>query len=236
MNRDRFRFLACSHLETDLLIGVPHDRYSEGIEHSALKEIERLRTVLENYASGHPEFIESLVPLPRNSPAAPEIELMLRCGAETGTGPMSCVAGLFAEQVGEHLASRYGLEEVLVENGGDLFIMNPSPVTAVIHAGASPLSGQLGLEIPPGTWGICTSSGTVGHSFSFGKADAVTVVAEEAPLADAWATALANLVNLPEDIEKVMNKVAEIPEILGCVAIMHDRLAIRGQFELKPLS
>lgn len=228
--------MACSHWESDLLIGVPHTGFSEGMEQHAMQEMKRLRKALESYAARRPEFMNTMEPLHEEGLAAPEIDTMLRCGEETGTGPMSCVAGLFAERVGKHLASRFGLEEILVENGGDLFIMNQSPVTAVIHAGASPLSGQLGLEIPPGTWGICTSSGTVGHSFSYGSADAVTVVAREAPRADAWATALANMVNDPKDVDKVMEKVTGISEILGCVVILRDRIGIRGQFEVKPLS
>lgn len=252
MNRERFRFLACSHLESDLLIGVPHARYNREMEQTALRELKRMRKHLEAYGKAHPEFFTSLEPLPDPSPesiaasgpedrevsfsASPEILTMLRCGRATGTGPMSSVAGLFADRVGRLLTSEYRLEEVLVENGGDLFIMNQSPVTAVIHAGTSPLSGKLGLVIPKGTWGICTSSGTVGHSFSFGKADAVTVVAAEAPLADGWATALANLVGAPNDISWVMEKVSHIPEILGCAVILGDRIGIRGRFELKPLS
>lgn len=244
MNRERFRFLACSHLESDLLIGVPHTRFSGEMEQTALQELKRMRKLLEAHGKTHPGFFTSLEPLPdppidlsSGTPAVPaEVLAMLRCGRATGTGPMSSVAGLFAERVGSQLASEYGLEEVLVENGGDLFIMNQSPVTAVIHAGASPLSGNLGLVIPKGSWGICTSSGTVGHSFSYGTADAVTVVSGEAPLADAWATALANLVSAPEDIDMVMEKVSHIPEILGCVVILGDRIGIRGRFELKPLS
>ena len=42
--------------------------------------------------------------------------------------------------------------------------------------------------------GICTSSGTVGHSLSFGKADAVCVKAKSVSLADAAATAIGNMV------------------------------------------
>ncbi|MGW8316460.1 MAG: UPF0280 family protein [Bacteroidales bacterium] len=248
MNRDRFRFLACSHLESDLLIGIPHAGFNGDMHQQVLNEMTRIRGVLEAYARENPGFFASMEPLPdptsdppNDLPAeapsvAPEIRTMLRCGKETGTGPMSSVAGLFAEQVGQLLVSLYGLEEVLVENGGDLFMMNQSPLTAVIHAGASPLSDTLGLVIPPGTWGVCTSSGTVGHSFSFGKADAVTVVATEAPLADAWATSLANLVHEPEDIGKVMDRVSEIPEISGCAVILGERIGIRGRFELKPVS
>jgi ApbE superfamily uncharacterized protein (UPF0280 family) len=245
MNRDRFRFFQCSHLESDLLIGVAPGKYRNGMEQTALGEILRIRGVIEGYATRHPEFITSLEPLKvpglkgsghGNREIPPEIAIMLRCGEESGTGPMSSVAGLFAEKVGACLKMKYGLAEVLVENGGDLFMENRSEATVAVHAGDSPLSGKLALNIPPGSWGICTSSGTVGHSFSFGKADAVTVISGNAALADAWATSLANRVSQTGDIDKVLDRIPEIRGILGCVVILRDRVGIRGQFELKPLT
>jgi ApbE superfamily uncharacterized protein (UPF0280 family) len=69
-----------------------------------------------------------------------------------------------------------------------------------------------------------------------GNADAVTVVSEDVPLADAWATALANEIKRCEDIDRVMDKVKKIPEILGCMAIMGEKMGVRGDFELKLLS
>ena len=245
MNRDRFRFFHCSHMESDLLIGVAPGQYRERMEQTTLGEIRRIRGLIEGYAARHTEFITSLEPLKvpglegsgrGNREIPPEIVTMLRCGEESGTGPMSSVAGLFAEKVGTCLKTQYGLIEVLVENGGDLFMENRSEATVTIHAGDSPLSGKLALSIPAGIWGICTSSGTVGHSLSFGKADAVTVIAGNAALADAWATSLANRVRQTGDIEKVLDRVQEITGILGCVVIFRDRVGIRGQFELKPLT
>ena len=264
MNRDRFRFFQVTWMETDLMIGIPPDGFCREMETGLLQELKWIRHAIRSYASADPRFLTSLEPLempvgkhtgepgsntrlsPSNgdpghdaltagSPVPQEVITMLRCGKRTGTGPMSAVAGLFAERAGQWLASGYGTEEVVVENGGDLFLLNQSPLTAVIHAGGSPLSGRIGLEIPAGTWGVCTSSGTFGHSFSMGRADAVTVVAREAPLADAWATALANRVRGPEDIEAVLELAVSDPGILGCVVVAGDRLGVRGQFELKPV-
>lgn len=83
----------------------------------------------------------------------------------------------------------------------------------------------------------CASkSGTLGHSFSRGMADAVTVIAESAPLADALATALANHVSVPGDVRAVLNRISGIPEILGCAVIVGDLIGVRGQFEVKLLS
>ena len=103
MNRDRFRFLACSHLESDLLIGVPHSGFSGNMHQQALNEMTRMRGILEAYARENPGFFTSMEPLPdptsefisddvsdslRNISAAvpsiaPEILTMLRCGKET---------------------------------------------------------------------------------------------------------------------------------------------------------
>jgi ApbE superfamily uncharacterized protein (UPF0280 family) len=149
---------------------------------------------------------------------------------------MSSVAGLFAECVGQLLLDSFKLEEIVVENGGDLYARNRTDLVSVIHAGESPLSGKMAFNITPGEWGICTSSGTVGHSFSRGRADAVTVIARSTPLADAWATSLANRINDPGDVEKIVELTREIPAVLGCCAIMGDTVGVRGEFEVKLLS
>jgi len=138
--------------------------------------------------------------------------------------------------VGLRLIREYNLNEIVVENGGDLFIRNVSDLTSLIHAGSSVLSDRVALVLTPGTWGVCTSSGTVGHSLSFGCADAVTVITENAPLADAWATSLANRVTGAGEIERVLDIAGAIPEILGCAIVVEDQIGIRGQFEVKILS
>ena len=165
-----------------------------------------------------------------------EIRTMISCGQKTGTGPMSSVAGLFAQQVGKKLISAYGVKEVMVENGGDLFVRNESRLLSVIHAGSSSLSDKMAFVLPEGEWGICTSSGTMGHSYSKGKADSVTVVSPSAPLADAWATSLANRVSCAADMEATLESVAGIPEILGCAVIVDEQIGFRGELELKMLS
>jgi ApbE superfamily uncharacterized protein (UPF0280 family) len=232
-------------METDLLIGVPPEQFRSGMEQIALGEIHRVREVIVTYAEAHHGFFKALQPVAGISKARPgsveeeipaEIETMLHCAELSGTGPMSSVAGLVAEKVGHRLSTECNLSEVVIENGGDLYLECMQDTLAVIQAGDSALSGKLGLNIPAGSWGICTSSGTVGHSFSFGKADAVTVLCESAPLADAWATSLANRVHTSADIDPVLALTEKIPDILGCVVVIGDRVGIRGQFELKPLT
>ena len=235
MNRDRFRFFASSHHESDLLTGVPHRSYHPEMEAVVREELFRLRTLLENHASVHPHFLDSHEPLEILEGFSEELRIMYNCAKETATGPMSSVAGLFAEQVGKRLEAQYRPAEVVVENGGDLYIRNNADLVSVIHAGRSPLSDRIGFLVPAGVRGICTSSGTMGHSYSYGKADAVTVIAASTPLADAWATALCNRVSTAADIEPLLDDVSGFPSIMGCAVIVGDRIGIRGEFEVKLL-
>ncbi|MEZ5071699.1 MAG: UPF0280 family protein [Bacteroidales bacterium] len=151
------------------------------------------------------------------------------------TGPMSAVAGAMAQEMVWFLRDRFGSGEALVENGGDLFVHCHSPLRIAIHAGTSPLSDKLALEVPAGEWGICTSSGTLGHSYSAGKADACTVVCADGARADAWATALANQVQEEEDVEKVLEASSRVPEIVSCVILKGGKIGARGRFPLAVL-
>jgi ApbE superfamily uncharacterized protein (UPF0280 family) len=98
---------------------------------------------------------------------------------------MASVAGFFSEKVGKFLA--HYSRDVIVENGGDIWMKSNRIRRVGIFAGSSPFSQRIGLEIGPKRTplGICTSSATVGHSLSFGKADAVVILAPSAILADA---------------------------------------------------
>src|SRR5690606_31347289 len=150
---------------------------------------------------------------------------MARAGNLAGVGPMAAVAGAFAEIVGFALLEY--APEVLVENGGDLFVKASEPVSVSIYAGKSPLSGKLGLLIRPEQTplGICTSPGTVGPSFSKGQADAAVALSPSGPLADAAATALGNLVQGPGDLEAAVEQARHINGVTGAVLICGDRMA-----------
>ncbi len=249
MNSDRFRLFSSVHHESDLLVGISHQAYYSGLESICREEQLRLYSLLARHIAANPSFATSLSPLPIPSKqgVSSELEIMYNCARATGTGPMSSVAGLFAEFVGKAMGSNLAPAEdsnakvlapaeVMVENGGDLYVKNREEMVVVVHAGDVALSGKLGLVISPGEWGVCTSSGTLGHSFSRGKADAVTVVAQSTPLADAWATALANTVKRAQDIGPLLERIADIPEIMACVVIAGGEMGIRGAFETKLLT
>lgn len=159
---------------------------------------------------------------------------MLDASAVAGTGPMAAVAGAIAQAVGKALLPRS--RNVTVENGGDVFLAGTHMRVVAIVAGKSPLSGRLGIRIrPEAGMGICTSSGTYGHSLSFGKADAAVVCAPNAALADAAATMLGNRCKKAEDLGDAVEWAAGLPGVTGAAAVLGDAFAAAGALELTAL-
>jgi ApbE superfamily uncharacterized protein (UPF0280 family) len=216
--------------ETDLMILAQKD-LSREVRSLVIKE----RQQLEAYGQKHSDFYTTLTPIPPDPYAPPLVRNMIAAAAAAGVGPMAAVAGAIAARVGEAL--RAFTEEVIIENGGDIFMHLQHPATVSLYAGRSPLSHKVGLKIYPDreTWGVCTSSGTVGPSLSFGRADAACVVAADAALADACATALGNRVPDAAAINKGLEWLGEIPGIIGGVVIVGEHLGAWGQIELVPL-
>jgi len=217
--------------ETDLWVLAARD-FTPEVRDAALRE----RQQLESYLAAHPGFLETLAPWPEDPFAPPLVREMIKGAAQVGVGPMAAVAGALAERVGRVLFNQSA--EVIVENGGDIFLKITQPATIALFAGKSPLSGRVGLKIDPawGPLGVCTSSGTVGHSFSFGRADAACVVAANAALADAAASALGNRVPDAAAIPVALEWAASVSEILGAVVIVGDKLGVWGRVELAPLT
>jgi len=225
--RDNLIAFSISWKETDLYIKAERD-----ISEQALAGVIKYRKDIEIYIQHHPDFRTSLTPLPLDTTASPIVREMLEAAASAGVGPMASVAGAMSEYVGRDL-KRFS-REIIIENGGDLFLDTSTAVTVSIFAGRSPLSMQIGLRIPSEQipCGACTSSGTVGPSLSYGRADAVTVWASSTALADAAATALANRIARPEDIEPVLQGASEIPGLKGAVAILGDKIGLWGDVDI----
>jgi len=103
-----------------------------------------------------------------------------------------------------------------------------------IFAGSSSLSGRIALRIRADQTplGICTSSGTVGHSLSFGSADAVCIKSKSAALADAAATAAGNVVRGQKDVRRGLSKALSIEGVLGALIVIGDTLAVQGDMEI----
>jgi uncharacterized protein len=213
--------------ETNLYI-----RAGSNLQKKARRLVLKYRDQLEGYIGHNPAFQTSLEPVtvPENAPAI--VREMAEAGKKVGVGPMAAVAGAIAEYVGRELLTF--TPEIIVENGGDIYLKILKKRIVGIYAGDSPLSGKIGLEINPRDTplGACTSSGTVGHSLSFGKADAVVVVAASAILADAAATAIGNRVKQPEDIDKALEYARDIGGLKGVVIIIGKSVGAWGEVKL----
>lgn len=197
----------------------------------AEKILKMLRRQIKEYIHYHPGFISTLCPWPEDTLAPQIVQEMITASKTAGVGPMAAVAGSIAGILGQKLLIPG--EELLIENGGDLFLSIQKPRTVAIYAGNSPFSWKTGIRIPPGeSWGLCTSSGTVGHSYSGGKADAAAILSFDSALADAVATATANRIKKPSDLEKAANFASRIPGIKGAVLIYGSQIAAWGEIEL----
>jgi len=219
--------------ETDLWIAVSSFSYNENLMSRVEQFLLSRRHQLEAYLEADPLFLASLEPfLPADD--APEIvKAMVRAGNLAGVGPMAAVAGAMAQETGIFLLNLS--EEVIVENGGDIFIKVSEPVNIGIYAGDSPLNGKLAVRIKPEQTpiGVCTSSGTIGPSLSFGKADAAVAISQSVPLADAVATALGNRVQGPDVLENALEFARKIEGITGALLICGDQIAVWGDIELQ---
>jgi len=213
--------------ETDLYIAA-----GSNLKRKAQRLVHKYRDMLESYISRHPDFTTATNPLPPDPNAPQIIATMLNAALKTGVGPMAGVAGAIAESVGRELLAFS--PEIIVENGGDIFMRSFSPKVIGVYAGSSPLSGAIGIEVAGDgvPVGICTSSGTVGHSLSYGRADAVVIVAPDTTLADAAATAIGNLIQDPADIERGLQQTESIPELAGVIIIVGKEMGIRGDIRL----
>ncbi len=198
-------------VETDLHILAPLD-----VTEKVMLLVSQIRSEIEKYIKKNPEFQDSLVPLPLDKSAPGVVRKMLKAGCDIGVGPMASVAGAIAEEVGLGLANQ-GINDIIVENGGDIYISRVKEAVISIFAGNSPLSEKIGIKLSEKQMpcGICCSSGTIGHSLSLGQADAVVVTAPSTPLADAAATSIGNEVkkNTPGSMKNALEKAKQQNEL-----------------------
>ena len=230
VSSDRLVHFPVKFKETDLFIGADLD-----LSDIALQAVFRYRGFVEQYIEHNPQFSSSLTPLPFDKLAPAVIRDMLRAARITGVGPMASVAGAIAESVGKELLQNSS--NIIVENGGDIFLSlrkDNSPTKIGIFAGESVLSYKVSLKIKPDDTptGVCTSSGTIGHSLSLGKADAVCVVSDSTAVADAAATSICNRVKTKSDINEALEYAQTIEFVNGVVIIVKDKIGAWGAVEL----
>lgn len=209
--------------ESDLFI-----RANQELNFYARQIVLNYRRQIENYIDSHPLFKSTLLPYSQDKKAPQIVQFMIHASALCRVGPMASVAGAIAEFVGKDLLNYSS--EVIVENGGDIFIKSNKERKVSIFAGSSPFSQRiiLKIEAKDNYVGVCTSSGTVGPSLSFGKADAVTVISNSVLLADAAATAVGNMIKTEKDIEQGLINAQKIKDVKGIVIIKDDKMGLWG--------
>jgi ApbE superfamily uncharacterized protein (UPF0280 family) len=219
-----------SEKETDLCIMADKDLSKE-----AKASILKHRGEIEEYIKKNPDFKDSLEPVEISNapPGLPDIiKNMASASRAAGVGPMASVAGAMAERVGTDLLAFS--KEIIVENGGDIYLRSLKNRTFGVYAGGSPLTGKIRFEIMAEDTpvGVCTSSGSVGHSLSFGRADAACIISKDTALADAVATKTGNIVKKAEDIEAGIDFARSVPGVTAAIVIVGDRFGTWGKVRL----
>jgi ApbE superfamily uncharacterized protein (UPF0280 family) len=212
--------------ETDLWIAADRD-----LTGKAMESINTHRAAIESYIAVHPAFATTLKVWEQPVPPHSIVARMVSAGNAVGIGPMAAVAGSIAEAVARDLIGH--TTRVMVENGGDLYLIGDSESSVGLWAGPSPLSGRIALAVDSSQGvAVCTSSGTVGPSLSLGRADAATVVSPSGALADAAATELGNRIRNSDDMEKALDWALSVTGVTGAVVIIGETIGAKGNVEL----
>jgi uncharacterized protein len=235
MDNKRFRSFVVKHLETNLWIGISPESFTPELPSFCKKNIIHHRKELDDFIRTDEMFRTSLVPLPFNNQAPEIAKEMYISGQNSDIGPMASVAGAFADTLGHEILKLYSPKELIIENGGDIFVYAENDLKVAIFAGHSPLSEKIGILVPKEITpvGICTSSATVGPSLSFGVSDATMIVCKKAASADGYATRFGNMIHSENDIQQVLEKIRQVPDIISAIIVCKEKFGITGKLKLE---
>ncbi|MFP4456478.1 MAG: UPF0280 family protein [Clostridia bacterium] len=179
------------------------------------------------------DFLTSFEPIRMDNKFSKIAKDMISATNHYEVGPMAAVAGAVALYLGRYI--KKANQEVIIENGGDLYIYTTSKRFINLYTEDNIYKDRLNIEInPTGTeLSICTSSRKLGHSQSLGNSDAVVIKADNAIYADAGATAYANKVKTKIDIERVLLEAKEDKYIKGIIIIIDGYLGAWGDIKLR---
>jgi ApbE superfamily uncharacterized protein (UPF0280 family) len=196
----------------------------------AVSSIKNHRRQLEKYIQTNPEFLYTLQPVPVDE--APRIvALMAEASEKANVGPMAAVAGVLADLAVEEM-THAGSEVAVVENGGEVSAISNQPINIALSAGDSPLSKKIGFRLKNFPMGVATSSGLFSRALSFGEAEAVTVFAANAGVADAAATAVGNLIKGDDcrgTVELGIKEASDIEGVRGVFILYRGIVGKAGQ-------
>ncbi len=197
-----------------------------------LQTLGSLRADILSWSRLHPEFRASLAPLPIPEKAPEIIIRMCQAAIKAQVGPFAAVAGSVAQM----LAEAHRNPNMIVENGGDVFMF--SEKARVVALLADPQSGaNMGLQFATQAFplALCASSATIGHSLSLGQGDLAVVRAKDAALADAVATALGNRVRSAASVQDALDFGQGIDGVQGLFVQCDEVIGVWGDMELVAL-
>ena len=174
-------------------------------------------------------FLTTLEPYDSGSCTSEITARMCAATKRAGVGPMASVAGAIAQAGLDAMVSN-GCRHAWVDNGGDIALVLESPLTLEIFTTpGSSKAFAFNLRTTGRAMGICSSSGKLGHSISFGDSDIAVAIADDAVLADAFATALGNEVKDRASLGKCFDILRNTKSVKGGLAMMDGTVAMYGE-------
>ncbi len=173
-----------------------------------------------------PEFRYSLKPINMRKEFR-EIDPLYLFSKKAGVGPMAGIAGFFDEIISDYLKNISG--DYFIENGGDIKLVCNSEKKIKIYSPSKDFEDNIHVILPEGEYGIASSSGTKGHSLSFGNSDLVTVICKNAIEADCFATTIGNRIKNPSDAD---NAIEEFDFLDGVFIFLGEKMWYKGKYKI----
>jgi uncharacterized protein len=194
--------------------------------------LEEVYSELDNFIKENPVFLKNLLPLEPQSYYPETVSKMCSISGKFNVGPMAAVAGTVNDCLAKNLLKH--CSSLVIENGGDLFVKSGSDVTINLYLENPYFNNSISIRVKgvDTPCGICSSSGTFGHSYSMGKCDLATIIASSSAAADAAATAAANSVKNQDDIQPAIDYFRTFEDISGILLIKDKKIGMWGKFEL----
>ncbi len=195
------------------------------------------RRILEKYVTKHKDFLTSFSPVKVQTDYE-IIRLMAKAAFLCDVGPMATVAGALADLMLKRMKSlndEFSAAKIaLIENGGEIANNSENTMKVALFAGNNQLSLNIGflIEKTDCPIGIATSSATIGHAISLGQADAVTIFAENATIADGAATKIGNIVkgaDIEKSIKKGLDTTDDLKDVRGVFISRKNKIGISGK-------
>ena len=160
---------------------------------------------------------------------------MCRKAAIFNVGPMATVAGAVCEYLASNLLKYCSY--LIIENGGDVYIKSKKDINVGVYLKNKYFKDKIDLKVKAKDTpcGLCSSSGSFGHSLSMGKSDLVVTLAKSAISSDGAATAVANSIGSSNDISRSINHYKKFNDIKGILIVKDDKLGLGryGNYTLK---